>query len=185
MRPIVRSLASPGWGGGHRRWLPGGVIVAAALAAAVVVLILAVALGHHGRRLAATNSRVAVSAYAISVGPGQTRCQGGEYVPGDAADLRIYPGVTPGQAGPPLALAFSAGASAFTAHVRGGYGSDALMIGLPRHPALQLARLCITNQGHAPASFAGNHVSAYPADTGTRMTPSSPTDMPAIRSGSR
>ncbi len=171
MRRIVRSSTSAGEAEGRPRGLSGGVILAAALAAAVVLLTFAVVLSHHGRRLAATNSRVAVSAYAIGIGPGQTRCQGGEYLPADAADLKLYPGVTPGQAGPPLVLTFSSGAGAFTTHVRGGYGPDALVISLPRHHALELARLCITNEGPASASFAGNYTSANPADTGARNGP--------------
>jgi hypothetical protein len=142
-------------------------MVAGVTATCVLVAFLLV-LMHHGRRLAASNTRVIESAFGISLAPGASRCQGGEYVPADAATIRLFTGVAPGQVGQPLVLTFGSRAepTVLSVHVPGRYAPGPLYIPLPRHQTLELTQLCIRNSGSAAESFAGNFTAANPAGGG-------------------
>jgi hypothetical protein len=150
-------------------------VVAAGVAA--VVLTFLVVLLAPAPRLASSNSRVQVSANTVPIAPGKQRCQGGEYVPADAARLRIYPGGTkPG--GPPLVLSVRdrAGRPVWQIAVPGGYDvfvpgrsypSKPLDVRLPRaRPTVELGQLCIRNTGRQVVAFAGNLRSLNPAAPG-------------------
>ncbi|MEJ7783506.1 MAG: hypothetical protein WKF96_01800 [Solirubrobacteraceae bacterium] len=140
-----------------------------AIAAAVlVVLVFVIVLARSAPRLAATNTRVIASANEVFLAPGENRCQGGEYVPEDAARLRVYPGGAGG--GPALVVALrdeQMRRLAVTPVPAGYDGGVPLDVPLPpRGSTVDFGFLCIRNAGTAPIGFAGNLRTANPAAPG-------------------
>jgi hypothetical protein len=150
------------------------VVVALAAGMVVVAVPLARVLLHHDRRLAATNTHVIASRNGVVIAAHSERCQAGEYVPRAASILRVYPGAAGLRAGEPLVVRLRAqdGTTVATSRVPGGYPLARLQIPLPPRPAaLQVATLCIRNDGPAPMSFAGNLTSSEPEAPFTVNTP--------------
>lgn len=116
--------------------------------------------------LAATNTRVLGSRFEVEVVPGQRRCQVGEFVPRDAATLRMFVRTVPVGSGTPLDVTLLDGHRvASTRHVR-GYPDGPLPVALaPRAATIDLATLCLRNRGATPIFFAGNRTPASPDAT--------------------
>ncbi|MDQ3353511.1 MAG: hypothetical protein M3507_03325 [Actinomycetota bacterium] len=110
-------------------------------------------------RLAATNSEVLVSGVALTVAPGEDRCQDGEFVPDEVARLRVYTGTVEGSSGEPLLFSiFSQDGDLLSRRrVPGGYPPGPLDVPVEAPPAdLDDGELCVRNLGNRPMSFAGN-----------------------------
>lgn len=125
----------------------------------MVVGVLILILTDSRPRLAATNSRVTVSGVEVVVLPGEERCQGGEFVPRQAAALRIYAGGQRGQLGQPLVVSIldQKGRMVSRAQVPAGYGHGSLDIRMPP-PSRDVneGSFCLRNSGAHPMTFAGN-----------------------------
>lgn len=147
-----------------------------AVAVGLVLVLATVAsfLGDERPRLAATNSKVNVSGVAVSIGPGEERCQGGEYIPRETALLRMYVGGFPTAGGHPLELwaRYADGREAMRTRLAGGYGPGPVEVAVPQ-PAEDVAGgfLCIRNDGPQPMGFAGN---LTPAGLDAQLGPNSP-----------
>lgn len=128
-----------------------GLVLVVATAAAV--------LDDERPRLAATNSKVIVSRVAVTIGPGEERCQGGEYIPQETARLRMYVGGFDQDGGYPLEVSarYADGREATRAWLEGGYRPGPVDLPVPQ-PARDVAGgvLCIQNEGPGPMGFAGN-----------------------------
>jgi hypothetical protein len=126
-------------------------------------------------RLAATNSEVLVSGVALTVGPGEDRCQEGEFVPDEVARLRVYAGAVEGSSGEPLLFSLFTrdGDLLSRQRVPGGYPPGPLDVLVEAPPAdLDDGELCIRNLGNRPMSFAGNATPAssdVPLSQGTEV----------------
>ncbi len=133
--------------------------MAAILALLIVMGALVVVLTSTAPNVVATNSRVIVSASAVTLDQGTERCQGGEYVPEEAARLRVFPGSPLGRpTGEPLAISVfdSAGRAVTQASVPGGYRSSR-PLDVPlraRERDVVPGSLCVRNLGTHPMSFA-------------------------------
>jgi hypothetical protein len=132
--------------------------VAAGLGLLLVAISLGVLLSHGKPRLATSNSQVRFSAIAVPLPAGRRRCQVGEYVPHDAAAVRLFAG-TPRTGGGPVELV-----------VRGQGGARRgrlahLTTAPVRFPLSPLGRdinegtVCLRNLGRAGIAFAGNKTS--------------------------
>lgn len=123
-------------------------------------------------RLAATNTRVIASKLAIPLGPGERRCQSGEYVPTSATRAQIYAGFS-GPQGPPLEVTLSSREERM--HQRyavTGYSASPIDVPLrPRGRDLEVAELCIRNAGGTQVTLAGNFGSDNPEAPGASNTP--------------
>lgn len=131
--------------------MAGGLVLAAGLLVAVLT--------DSRPRLAATNSKVIVSGVELVVLPGHERCQGGVFVPKDAARLRLYVGASGRPTGQPLLLAIRArgGEPVSSLAVPADYRPGPLDVAMrpPPRPVEQ-GTFCVSNVGDAPMAFAGN-----------------------------
>lgn len=130
-----------------------GAGLAVALAAALFVV-----LAHRAPRLAATNTRVSVSGADVIIDPGVERCQGGEYVPPDAARIRVVADAFP--PGPPVPVRFVLRARdgrllAQGVEIARARGPLNLPLPAARGDEGQ-ASLCLRNGGDRPIGFSGN-----------------------------
>lgn len=94
----------------------------------------------------------------IPVPAGQELCQGPEFVPGDAARLRVF--VTGIAAGPPLAVELRDGGRVLArGRAPGGYGGGALVVSLDAVAAPGVIdRVCLENLGDAAVPLGGEVV---------------------------
>ena len=149
-------------------------LVAVAIALVLVLATVAAVLDDERPRLAATNSKVMVSGISLSIGPGEERCQGGEYIPQETARLRMFVGGFDPGSGRPLALTarHPDGREAFRARLEGGYRPGTVDVAVPQ-PAQDVAGglLCIQNDGAEPMAFAGN---LTPLGEDAQLGPNSP-----------
>lgn len=123
----------------------------------VLVLLVGQLLGDE-RRLASTNSQVVVSGVALTVNPGKPLCQD-QYVPGDAAGVRLYAAPKWVRTGGPVEVTIArdgrgVGRAVAPAFADGGPVDMELVRGLERE--VRLARVCIVNRGPTPLQVAGN-----------------------------
>ena len=137
-------------------------------AAGLVVLVLAVVVmvSDPGPRLAATNSQVVVSGAGVTVAPGASHCQMGQFVPDETARLRVFAGAEEQAQGEPLlfSIADAAGTVVSQQRVEGGYPPGALELPIrPPDDDLANGEVCITNLGNRSMAFAG-HVTPANAD---------------------
>lgn len=132
--------------------------LAAAGVTSVVFAVLVVAVvGETEPRLAATNSKVVASGAVLVVPPGQQRCEESQFVPDEAATLRVYAGSASKATGEPLRLSVAAGSGEVVdrREVEGGYPLGPVEVPVET-PELAGAEVCIENLGESPVSFAGN-----------------------------
>jgi hypothetical protein len=140
--------------------------VAIGVGVAVVVAGLVVLLSQRGERLAATNSRVVVSAVDVPVRPGQQRCTTVPFLPTRVSAARVYPNA----AASPLELTVRSGGRVVSSgRVAGGYGAGPLEVPLrpPRREVTQ-PNVCLRNNGSRPVRFAGNYTPLSPAAAQSR-----------------
>lgn len=141
------------------------VLLAVLAGVVLVVVALVIVLSDSRQHLAATNTRVIFSRSDLPIFPGSQRCQSGEYVPTDAASVRVFADTPAPRPQPVLfTLKGQGGRVVFRrrAAVRGG--AKYLDISLPGgRPEVGLGTLCIRNVGHSVVRFAGNLRSANPA----------------------
>jgi hypothetical protein len=152
----------------------------AAAAAALMTVVLLVSLAKREPRLAASNSRIIISKVVVPVAPRTERCQGGEYVPADAARMRLYPSAAKAPAPALLVTLRDAQrrqvarlrvAEAYRAAIGGAQGPP-LDLALPKgHATVGLGTLCIRNLGREAVGFAGNLTSINPASPGGINSP--------------
>lgn len=134
--------------------------MAAALVSLVFCLLLVAVISDPRPRLAASNSKVVASGAAVVVAPGQEHCEAGQFVPEDAAMLRVFAGSESRPTGEPLRLSVTdpdSGEVVDRRQLDGGYELGALEVPLDP-PAGDLANgeVCIENLGDTPMAFAGN-----------------------------
>lgn len=150
--------------------------LALVVGALLVVAMLVTVLTDRRTRLAATNSRVAISGIALTVPPGEQHCQGGEFVPRATANLRLYVGTFDRPSGPPLEISIrdAGGKLLSSRQIPGVYPPGALEpeVDKPRGD-VEAASVCVRNLGSAPVAFAGN------------LTPATPELRPAVGEGIR
>jgi hypothetical protein len=148
--------------------------MAALAGAGVMAVLLVIVLTSSKPRLAATNSRVIASGATVGILPGKVRCQGGEYVPTDAAKLRVFANPFRGRGTQPILflLRDRSGRTIAYLPVKAGYPEGELKLDLPplRHGVF-LGRLCVKNLGSSPMAFAGNFTSDQPQNPGAYNTP--------------
>jgi hypothetical protein len=131
--------------------------VAVGLGVALVLTALVAVLSQRHQRLAGSNSKVGISAYAVPVRAGAARCQGGEVITKDASALRLFAG-TYGKPGSALQITIT-GTRGELMHARvpAGYRSGPLRVPIERVARADAsATLCLRNLGKDPVRFAGN-----------------------------
>jgi hypothetical protein len=160
---------------------------AAALFSALFAVLLFAVVGDPRPRLAATNSRVLASGVALTVPPGQERCEQGQFVPAETTVLRVYAGSDRGAEGEPLQLSIAdagTGEVVYRRRVDGGYPSGPLDVPVrPPGRDLDNGEVCIENLGAGAMAFAGNRTregAVVPADDvpqgDLRVPPEAPAD---------
>ncbi len=134
--------------------------MAAGLVSLVFSLLLVAIVTEARPRLAASNSRVVASGAALVVAPGQQHCEAGQFVPEDAATLRVFPGSESQRTGEPLRLSVTDSDSGQVVdrwELDGGYELGAVDVPLdPPGRDLTDGEVCIENLGDTPMAFAGN-----------------------------
>lgn len=151
--------------------------LAAVVGALIIAVMLAAVLTDSRPRLAATNTRVLISAVALTVGPGQEHCQGGEFVPRQVSHLRMYVSTFDRPTGVPLDISIrdAQGDLMTSAHVPGGYPTGVLMAQI-RQPTrnVESGSFCLRNSGEAAVALAGNetplNLEALPAGVNPTRT---------------
>ena len=136
---------------------------------AAIVIVLVVELTYTKPHLAATNSRVIASGFGVEIDPGKTRCQGQEFVPTDAATLRMFTAPVGAKVSQPLVVTLRGDDNAVIMHreVPTGVVKGPLVVPLPpRSHDVSRGHLCVRNAGSAPMSFAGNLTSDQPQSPG-------------------
>jgi len=148
--------------------------LAVALGLVLVVATAAAVVDDERPRLAATNSKVNVSGVALTIGAGEERCQGGEYIPEETTRLRMYVGGFGPAGGPPLEVwaLYADGREATRTRLDAGYRPGPVDVPVPS-PADDVAGgvLCIRNQGSEAMGFAGN---LTPLGADAQLGPNSP-----------
>lgn len=134
--------------------------LAGAIVSLLFLVVLAVVVNGAKPRLASTNSKVIASPSAITIIGGEERCQGGEFVPRQAARLRLYTGTFGGRdVGEPLSISILDGAGSLEAgaQVAGSYPPGKLDVALPARDAdAYPSQICLRNLGTQPMMFANN-----------------------------
>lgn len=140
-------------------WSKPALVAAALISLAFAALLFAV-VSDPRPRLAASNSHVVASGAVLVVPPEQERCEDGQFVPAEAATLRVYAGSATGTTGEPLRVSIAdAGSGEVVSRraVEGGYALGALDVPIdPPGRDLAEGEVCIANLGSDPMAFAGN-----------------------------
>lgn len=170
----------------------GRAVVVAAAGLLVLVLAVVAVITDPQPRLAATNSQVVVSGSVVTVAPGVSRCQAGQFIPDETARLRVFVGTVEQPTGEPLLFSIgdANGALVSQDRVEGGYPPGALEVPVqPPDHDLTNGEVCIANLGSRPMAFAGHLTPAnrdatqQQGDEGPLTTPDEEIRVDFFRSG--
>jgi hypothetical protein len=145
------------------------VLAAAVLGSAAILIVLVLELTYAKPHLASTNSRVIASGFGVVLKPGRQWCQAQEYVPTDAAKLRMFTQPVGTKVEQPLRVTLRGddGAVVMRRALPAAAISSPLFVQLPpRSHDIYHGHLCLLDTGTAPMSFAGNLTSDQPQSPG-------------------
>lgn len=151
--------------------------VAFAVAMVGVLALLGWATLRPAKRLTASNTEVIASRYELPIKPGDLRCEGNQYVPKDAAFLRVYARSWVGGPIEPLTVSVTTRGGARVARWRWGGGGrrGPIVIPVPRlGRSAEEGSVCIRNRGRATVGLAGNLTPLNPEGQAGAVPPGQP-----------